>query len=174
VHFDLKQTTAAWNVSFPFSPERKIFTDDYALIYKKTVKIMRLKDAVWLSICAFWLLIILWFLRLFNTLGKEYDVLISWISAASLILLGVFVGVLISEKKVQVRSSLPLILVFTAGFLAAPFVAVGVLMIATWFPFSRGSEPIIYGGSITGYLLLYMLLWFWVKKKDIRFGKAYE
>ncbi len=128
---------------------------------------MSLRKALWTSVYAFWILILLWFLRLFNVLGSEYDILINWISAISLILLGVFIGILISQKKIQIRPTIPFLLIFTAGFLAAPLVATGILMLATNFSFSRGIEPIIFGGSITGYLLLYMIFWFWLKKEGI-------
>jgi len=57
------------------------------------------------------------------------------------------------------------LLLFVAGFFAAPFVGVGVLMVVSMFPFSRGIEPIVFGGSITGYLLLYLGLVYWLRKK---------
>jgi len=107
------------------------------------------------------------FLRQFNILGSEYDILTNWVSTIGLILLGVFIGILISEKKIQIRPMITFLIVFTAGFFAAPFVTVGIIMVATMFPFSRGIELLIFGGSITGYLLLYMLFWFWLKKKGI-------
>lgn len=133
----------------------------------EVMKITNLAKALWTSVGALWILILLWFLRQFNILGSEYDILISWVSAIGLILLGVFVGILISEKKIQIRPTITFLFVFTAGFFAAPFVAVGILMLTTNFSFSRGIEPLIFGGSITGYLLLYMLFWFWLKKKGI-------
>jgi sorbitol-specific phosphotransferase system component IIBC len=119
------------------------------------------------SVSALWLLILLWVLRQFSILGSEYDILVNCVSAIGLVLLGVFVGILISEKKIQIRSTLPFLFVFTAGFFAAPFIAVGSLMLTTKFSFSQGIEPLIFGGSITGYLLLYMLFWFWLKNKDV-------
>ncbi|HLE75767.1 MAG TPA: hypothetical protein VI864_06970 [Candidatus Bathyarchaeia archaeon] len=132
---------------------------------------MSLRKALWASMCAFVTLVLLQILRTLNLLASEYDILISWISTISLILLGVFIGVLISEKRGQVRWSITFLLVFAAGFFAAPLVGVGILMVADKFPFSRGIEGIIFGGSITIYLLLYMLLWFWLKKKNIfKFG----
>src|SRR3989304_4653118 len=135
------------------------------------MEIMSLRKALWASMCAFVTLVLLQILRTLNLLASEYDILISWISTISLILLGVFIGVLISEKRGQVRWSITFLLVFAAGFFAAPLVGVGILMVADKFPFSRGIEGIIFGGSITIYLLLYMLLWFWLKKKNIfKFG----
>jgi len=126
---------------------------------------MDLRKALWASVSVFAVFLLLLFLRLFNVLGSEYDILIGWVSTISLILCGVFIGMLISEKKIQVRGMLVPLLLFLAGFVAAPFVGVGVLMIVNMFPLNRGIEPIVFGGSITGYLLLYMGLWFWLKKR---------
>lgn len=131
---------------------------------------MSLRKAVVVSACAS-TVFMLSFLRLFNILGNEYDLLIRWVSATSLLLCGVLIGMLISEKKIQVRGMLASLLLFLAGFLAAPFVGVGVLMVVSIFPFSRGIEPIAFVGSVMGYLLLYMGLWFWLKKRGIfKFG----
>ena len=108
-----------------------------------------------------------WSLRLLNVLGSEYDIVIRWVSTISMILCGVFIGLLISEKRIQTRwKSVPL-LMFIAGFLAAPFVGVGVLMLLKVSFFQRGIEPMIFGGSVVVYLLLYMGLWFWLKKTGI-------
>ena len=109
-----------------------------------------------------------WFLRLFNVLGSEYEIMIRWVSTIGLILCGVFIGLLVSEKRIQARwKFVPLLLLFIAGFFAAPFVGVGVLMLLNVFSFSRGIEPMMFGGSVVTYLLLYMRLFFWLKKKDI-------
>lgn len=104
-------------------------------------------------------------LRLLDVLGSEYDIVIRWVSTISLILCGVFIGLLISDRRIQTRWKFVPILLFIAGFFAAPFVGVGVLMLLEVFSFSRGIEPVIFGGSVVVYLLLYMGLWFWIKKK---------
>jgi len=126
---------------------------------------MSSRKALWVSVCAFTVFLLLWFLRLFHVLGSEADILIGWVSTISLILCGVFIGIFISEKKIEVRGMLVSLLLFVAGFFAAPFVGVGVLMVVSMFPFSRGIEPIVFGGSITGYLLLYLGLIYWLRKK---------
>jgi len=128
---------------------------------------MNLRSPLLASFGAFSVFLLLLFLRLFNVLGSEYDILIGWVSTISLILCSVFIGMLISEKKIQVRGMLVPFLLFFAGFVAAPFVGVGVLMVVSMLPFSRGIEPIVFGGSIGGYLLLYMGLWFWLKKRGV-------
>jgi hypothetical protein len=107
------------------------------------------------------------FLRLFHVLGSEADILIRWVSTVSLILCGVFIGVFVSEKQIRVRGMLVPFLLFALGFFAAPFVGVGALMLVETFNLSTGIEPMIFGGSIVVYLLLYMGLWFWLKKKGI-------
>jgi len=133
----------------------------------EVMKITNLAKALWASVSALWILILLWFLRQLSILGSEYDIVLSWVSTIGLILLGVFVGILISEKKIQIRATITFLFVFAAGFFAAPFFAVGILMLTTYFSFSKGIEPLVFGGSITGYLLLYMLFWFWLKKRGI-------
>lgn len=131
------------------------------------MKTTNLTKVLWASVCALWVFILLWFLRQFNILGSEFDILRNWVSAVGLILLGLFIGIILSEKKIQIRPAIPFLIIFAAGFFAAPFVAVGMLVLTTNLSLSRGIEPLIFGGSITGYLLLYMLLWFWLRKKGI-------
>jgi len=126
---------------------------------------MSLRGTLWASLCAFMLFMLLWFLRLFNVLGSEYDIFIRWVSTIGLIVLGISVGILISEKKIQIRPMITPLILFAVGFNAAPFFAVGILTLASNFPLSRGIEPLIVGGSIIGYLSLYMFFWFWLNKK---------
>ena len=127
---------------------------------------MTLTKLLWACTCAFMVFLSLRVLRLLNVIGSEADVLIPWVSTISLILLGVFVGVFISQKKIQVQAMLVPFLLFVLVFLAAPFVGVGVLMLVE-NAFNIRLNPLIFGISITVYLLLYMGLWFWLKKKGI-------
>jgi len=122
--------------------------------------------SLWAFAGAFAVFLLLWLLRLLNVLGSEFDIVIRWVSAIG-ILCGVFVGLLISEKRIQARWKFVPYLLFIAGFFAAPFVGVGVLIFAEMLSFGRGIEPVIFGGSIIGYLLLYMGSCFWLKKKGI-------
>ena len=68
-------------------------------------------------------------------------------------------------KKADVSRLVTFFLVFALGFMFAPFVGVGMLMILELLPFNSGNESIVFGGSIVVYLLLYMGLWFWLKEK---------
>lgn len=125
------------------------------------------------SACAFAVFLSLQLFRLLNIIGSEADILIRWISAISLILLGVFIGALISQKKIRIRAVIVPFLLFALGFLAAPFVGIAVLMLIENSAFAGGIKPVMFGASIAIYLLLYMGLWFWLKKKGIlRFADA--
>jgi hypothetical protein len=126
--------------------------------------IMNLAKLLWICTFAFMVCLSLLLLRLSNVLGSEFDILIRWVSAISLILLGVFVGTLIVQKQIRVRALLLPSLLFALGFLAAPFVGIGVLMLFENLGFDN---PVIFGVSITAYLFLYMGLWFWLKRNGI-------
>ena len=126
--------------------------------------IMNLAKLLWVCAVAFMVYLSLLLLRLSNVLGSEFDILMRSVSAISLILLGVFVGALISQKQIRVRALLLPSLLFVLGFLAAPFVGIGVLVLFENLGFDN---PVIFGVSITAYLFLYMGLWFWLKKKGI-------
>jgi hypothetical protein len=126
---------------------------------------LSLTKLLWAWICVFIVVFSLWFLRLLNVLGSSADILMQWISAISLILCGVFVGVFISEKKIRVQAMLVIhLLLFALGFLAAPFVGIAVLMVIENLGFDT---PAMFGVSVTVYLLLYIGLGFWLKKKGI-------
>ena len=125
---------------------------------------MSLTKLLWTCTFAFMVYLSLLLLRLSNVLGSEFDILIRLVSAISLILLGVFAGALISQKQIRVRAVLLPALLFALGFLVAPFVGIGVLMLFENLGFNL---PAIFGVSITAYLLLYMGLWFYLKKRSI-------
>ncbi len=126
---------------------------------------MSLTKLLWAWTCVFIVVLSLWFLRLLNILGSSTDILTQWISAISLVLCGVFVGVFISEKKIRVQAMLVIhLFLFALGFLVAPFVGIAVLMVIENFGFDT---PAIFGASVTVYLLAYMGLGFWLKKKGI-------
>jgi hypothetical protein len=114
--------------------------------------------------CVFIVVLCLWFFGLLNVLGSEFDILIRGFSAIALVLCGVFVGILVSQKQVRVRAVLFSFLLFALGFLAAPFVGIGVLMLFENFGFDI---PAIFGVCVTVYLLLYVVLGFWLRKKGV-------
>jgi hypothetical protein len=71
---------------------------------------------------------------------------------------------LVSQKQVRVRAVLFSFLFFALGFLAAPFVGIGVLMLFENFGFDI---PAIFGVCVAVYLLLYVVLGFWLRKKGV-------
>jgi hypothetical protein len=125
---------------------------------------MNLLKLLWICTFAFMVCLSLLLLRLSDVLGSEFDILIRWVSAINLILLGVFVGALIVQKQIRVRAVLLPSLLFVLGFFAASFVGIGVLVLFENLGFDN---PVIFGVSITAYLFLYMGLWFWLKRKGI-------
>lgn len=66
----------------------------------------------------------------------------------------------------QVRVMLAPFLLFASGFVAAPFVIVGMFMLIE-NAFNTRISQIIFGIGIVVYLLFYMGLWLWVKRKGI-------
>lgn len=130
-------------------------------------KTTSLRKALWASTFIGTIFLSLWFLRFFHILGSRYDLLIRWISTVSLILCGVVIGIAISEKKIRIRGLLTSFLLFAAGFIAAPFVGVGILMLAEALPIGRVNTGMIFGGSIVAYLLLYLGLWFRLKNEGV-------
>lgn len=63
--------------------------------------------------------------------------------------------------------SLLLCLLFAIGFLTAPLVGISTLMIFDHLSLSAGRENIVFGGSIVIYLVLYMGLWYRLKRDKV-------
>lgn len=116
----------------------------------------RLRKVFWAFTCVGAVFFLLWFLRFFHSLGGEYDFLVRWTSLVSYVLLGMTIGLAVSEKQIQVRRLVAFSLVFSAGFLLAPLVGVGILMLADAYSISWVTTSIIFGGSIVAYLFSYM------------------
>jgi len=82
----------------------------------------------------------------------------------------------LSERKFKeyIRKSITFFLLFALGFVLAPLFAlgfvlaplfgVGILILLEKLSLT-GSEHVVFGGSIILYLLLYMELWFRLRKK---------
>jgi len=86
-------------------------------------EIMQTKKVAWVVSISFIFFILLYFLRLFNLIGSEYDLLVRWVSTISLMLTGVFVGILISEKRIPAKTALINLLVVIFGLALIPIVA---------------------------------------------------
>ena len=86
-------------------------------------EIMQTKKVAWVVSISFIFFILLYFLRLLNLIGNEYDLLVQWVSTISLMLTGVFVGILISEKRIPAKTALINLLVVIFGLALIPIVA---------------------------------------------------
>ena len=117
--------------------------------------------------CAFAVYMLLWFLRLFNVVGSEADILIRWVSTVSLILLGVFIGIAISERRIRVRGMLASLLLVAVGFVTTPVCAGMFATLVSKFPFDRRMGLIVVGVATVSYFGLYMAFLFWLKKKGV-------
>lgn len=126
-----------------------------------------LRNVLGAFVCFSAIFLSLEFLRLFNILGSECDLLIRWISPIGVFLFGMAIGIGISEKKIRVRGVVASLLLFAVGFITAPLLSVGMLMLLEPLPFSRGNEGVIFGGSIVLYLLLYMGFFVWLRRRGI-------
>jgi len=129
--------------------------------------VMQLKGVAWVAVISFLVLMLLQFARLFNVVGSEYDLLIRWISTISLILVGIFVGILISKKKIPINDALISLVLTIFGFLLIPTVIVIASPIVSTFPLSLEAKMAIAGILSIGSWLLYIGFLFWLRKKGI-------
>ena len=86
-------------------------------------EIMQTKNVAWVVSIAFIVVMLLYFLRLLNLIGNEYDLLVRWVSTISLMLTGVCVGILISEKRIPAKTALINLTVVIFGLALIPIVA---------------------------------------------------
>lgn len=118
------------------------------------------------------------FANSFFSLGVEGSILVRILSALNIVcpvlIVGVPTGMVISEKKIQVRRVMAYLL-FLAGFLIAPLVGVSILVILDALLIDGINGGLIFGGSVVTYLLLYMGLWFRLKKRGgIKLGFPFK
>jgi hypothetical protein len=108
---------------------------------------------------------LLYFLRLFNVIGSEYDILVNLFSVITLILTTVFVGVLLSAQT-HVRGSLILLGMLAVGwFFGTPLVVLLSAPLINALPFPLGIKLAIAGVLIVGYLAGYWVFLYWLNKK---------
>lgn len=84
---------------------------------------LQLKKAAFVAFIGFIIYMVLQLISLFNFVGNEYDILVQWISVISLVLMGVFVGILVSEKKIPAKTALVNLLLVLVGLTLIPIVA---------------------------------------------------
>lgn len=83
---------------------------------------LKLKKAAFVASVFFVIYLVLLMLSLLGFIGAEYDILVRWVSVISLVLTGIFMGMLISEKKIPVKTALVNLLVVLVGLALVPIV----------------------------------------------------
>ena len=116
------------------------------------------------SACVFTVFILLYFLRLFNIIGSEYDILVNFFSVITLILTTVFFGVLLSAQT-HVRGSLIMLGLLAVGFICAPLVVGLSATLINTLPLAMEIKLVIAWVLAVGYLVGYMAFLYWLNKK---------
>jgi len=92
------------------------------------------KKVAWLILVVVVVSILFHSFRLLNVIGNEYELLTRWISTISLVVTGVLVGILISEKKIPVKTALTDFGLVALTFLLIPLVGYISFEVVNVFP----------------------------------------
>jgi hypothetical protein len=126
---------------------------------------MNMRELGWVSVCAATVFMLLYFLRLFNIIGSEYDILVHFLSLIGLILTTVFVGVLFSAKTRR-RGPLILLGLLVVGLVfGTPLVVILSVSLVKALPFPFEIRPVLAFVLTECYLLGYLAFLFWLNKK---------
>jgi hypothetical protein len=107
------------------------------------------------------------FLRLFNLIGNEFELLIRWVSTISLLLTGILVGILILDKKINVKTALINLVLVIIGLVLIPILTGIIATIVNPFPLAIETKLVVTFILPSSIGLIY--LWFFIryqKKKD--------
>jgi hypothetical protein len=127
---------------------------------------MQTKKVAWLiSVFAF-VSIMLYLFRLLNVIGSEYELLIRWISTISLMITGVLVGILISEKRIPAKTALIDLVLVIFGLALIPIVTGVSATILNSFPLTMETKLIVTFILSVSCGLLYMGVYFWYRKRS--------
>lgn len=127
---------------------------------------MQTKKVAWVVSIGFIVVMLLYFLRLFNLIGSEYDLLIRWVSTISLMITGVFVGILISEKKIPAKTALINLVLVIFGLALIPIVTGISAPIVNTFPLTMEAKAAVTFILSVSFGLLYfgLYIWYWYRK----------
>jgi hypothetical protein len=125
---------------------------------------MQTKKVAWVVSIGFIVVMLLYFLRLFNLIGNEYDLLVRWVSTISLMLTGVFVGILISEKRIPAKTALINLVLVIFGLALIPIVTGISATILNTFPLTMETKMIATFILSVSCGLLYMGLYYKYRK----------
>jgi hypothetical protein len=126
---------------------------------------MQTKNVAWVVSIAFIVVMLLYFLRLLNLIGNEYDLLVRWVSTISLMLTGVCVGILISEKRIPAKTALINLTVVIFGLALIPIVAGLSATLFNTLPLPMETKMIATFILSVSYGLLYMGLFIRYRKR---------
>lgn len=99
-------------------------------------------------------------LRAINAIGTEYDFLIRGISTISLVLTGIFAGIVISEKKIQPKKATTNLILVILGLSLIPLLTIITTTILTSFQFSvdiKIAITFIFPTSCASIYMFYMI-----------------
>jgi hypothetical protein len=126
---------------------------------------MQTKKVAWLISAVASISILLYLFILLNVIGSEYTILIRWISTISLMISGVLVGMLISEKKIPVKTALIDFGLVAFTFLLVPVVGYISITVVNMLPLTVEVKILITSVASVSSGLLYMGLLFQYKRK---------
>ena len=127
---------------------------------------MQTKKVAWAVLIIFIVFTLLYLFRLFNLIGSEYDLLIRWVSTISLMITGVFVGILISEKRIPAKTALINLLLVIFGLALIPIVTGISATILNTFPLTMETKMVAtFILSVScGLLYFGLYIWYWYRK----------
>jgi hypothetical protein len=120
------------------------------------------KKILWAFVSVGTLVFVLWILRIFGVVGAEVDLLNRWLAIASSILFGIFIGIVITGKKLSVRGAIVNLLLTLILILFSPIIGI---IIAVSLPISMQIMPIVAGGLSGGFALSFLWLIHWLRKR---------
>jgi len=104
----------------------------------------------------------LWILELLGIVGTEVDILIRWLAAASTLLLGIFLGVMIGRNRLNLRETIVNMVLGVIVFPVSPIVG---MFIAVSLPPTLSGNPIVFGIFVAGLPLFVLGFLFWLRRK---------
>jgi hypothetical protein len=123
--------------------------------------IMQKRKIVFAFSISFVVFMFLNFLRLFNLIGNEFELLIRWVSTISLLLTGILVGILILDKKINVKTALINLVLVIIGLALIPILTGIIATIVNPFPFAIETKLVVTFILPASIGLIY--LWFFIR-----------
>ncbi len=123
---------------------------------------MRPEKILWAFVSVGAFALALWLLRIFGVIGAEVDIWSRSLAIASSILLCIFVGIVVVEKKLSIRGAVINLLLTLMLVTLSPIVGV---IIAVNLRVSVQIAPIVAGGLSGVFALSFLSLVYWLRRK---------